>query len=289
MLKKINNEVNIYEAEKRLNVLYTRVNQPNSLFKQKPSSLEIDMMEKKIENLKLFHGSNVILCKHASYGQFPFQFNDKLKIIMMPYSDGESKVFTYDDIEQVQILPDYVQQEFTQTTARKKGGITRAAVGGALFGPVGAVVGSTTATSKSNSTTTHYSNFTNYKILVWLKNGECYFASNIPSKGFFEKKPPKELLELEFYFNKIINDNASTNQFESEQEEIDINCADSDSNRLTNEDYIKSVELDETKIKKVIKIKTIMKVILYVFVIFIFILTILGFVLLINDFVEWLS
>ena len=42
----------------------------------------------------------------------------------------------------------------TITTTKKKGGITRALVGGAIAGPIGAVVGSNTAGSTSTSSTT---------------------------------------------------------------------------------------------------------------------------------------
>ena len=47
------------------------------------------------------------------------------------------------------IITTTVQRTVEKT--KKKGGITRAVVGGALLGPVGAVVGATTAKSKGNS------------------------------------------------------------------------------------------------------------------------------------------
>lgn len=284
MIKIVNNEVDIYKTEKRLEDLRIRSNKRKQWFKQKPSDLEIEIEEKKLERLKLFHQSNVVICKYDSYGQFPFLFNDRLRIIMMPYSNGDSKVFSYDDIEKVQILPNYIQQEYVQTTTKKKGGITRAVVGGALFGTVGAVVGSTTAGSRSRSTSTQYTTFNNYNFFVWLKNGESYFASNIPSKGFFEKKPPKELKDLEFYFNKIITDGSTNYETESGQQN-----ADKDSIIISNEKYMNGIQIDEVKVKKTIKRQRILYGILYSFMAFWGIIALIIFCSMVIDFFEWLS
>lgn len=69
----------------------------------------------------------------------------------------------------------------TETTTKKKGGITRAIVGGAIAGPAGALVGSSTAKSKSVTTnqTTFYINLKTYSR---MKKVSLAF----PPKGFKE-------------------------------------------------------------------------------------------------------
>lgn len=68
-----------------------------------------------------------------------------------------------------------------ETTTKKKGGITRALVGGALAGPVGAVVGSSTAKAKSTTSSkkTFYLNLKTY-------SGNKKILISFPPKGLKE-------------------------------------------------------------------------------------------------------
>lgn len=289
MLKVVDNEVAVYKAEKKLNVLYGRNNQSRMFFKKKPSHLEIEILEGRIEKLKIFHKSNVIVCKYGNYGQFPFQFNDNLRLIMMPYSNGESKIFSYDDVEKVQILPDYEQHELTTTITKRKGGVVRSVIGGTLFGPVGAVVGAATAGSKSSSTTKHYTNFSSYMFCVWLKNEECYYINKIPSKGFFDKKPPNELLELELYFLKIINESNTSRQTQIEEKETYKANEYIELKGINYDDYISNFQLNKSKVERIIMKQRILKGLMYVFISLLCLLLIAAFIAMINGLVEWLN
>lgn len=98
------------------------------------------------------------------------------KIINTIYSFDEIVNYGYDITE-------------LETTTKKKGGITRALVGGAIAGPVGAVVGSSTAktTSTTSSKKTFYLNLKTYsgnkKILIpFPPNGLEEFADKCISQ-----------------------------------------------------------------------------------------------------------
>lgn len=161
------------------------------------------MVEEEIRDLKLFDTYNVVCFGNTI---LPFQFNDKRNLLGIRSSEGINIIVPYNSIERVEIITDYIQSSHTYTKTKKKGGITRAVVGGALFGGVGAIVGAATAGSKSTAKTTYYTQVNGHTLHVYLKNGSSYsYQSKIT--GFNDKTPPTPLREAEFYFNQIINRN----------------------------------------------------------------------------------
>lgn len=174
--------------------------------KRKQNFLEVEMLKLEMAKLMLFDNFDVIYSKNDNIGEFQFKFNNNKNIIYMPYTGG-AKIFKYEDIIEAKIVPNYSERSYTETTTRKKGGLTRAVVGGSLLGSTGALLGAGTAKSKSKSHTTHYQTYSSYNFEIWLSEEEGYVQSDIPADGFFDKRPPKELEELLYYFNYKIKNN----------------------------------------------------------------------------------
>lgn len=105
-----------------------------------------------IKNMKLYYGLNnerkTIFKETQTLKKFatPTCHIDNLNRLFFfgdPKKNNNYIVYSFDEI--VDIGYDIIEG---QTTTKKKGGITRAVVGAAIAGPVGAVVGSTTAKEK---------------------------------------------------------------------------------------------------------------------------------------------
>lgn len=106
----------------------------------------------------------------------------------------------YDEISSYSIVENVVQKAQTQTTS--KGVITRAIIGGAIAGGVGAVVGAASAGSKSQ--TTYYNEGEGFFMQIFTKNGERY-SCHIENSGFIGNKVHPKWLELGTKLQSIID------------------------------------------------------------------------------------
>ena len=160
--------------------------------KKKPNLFKIDMATKDLETAKLFESCQI-------FGRIKnIMFSDDNNVMLF-----FNQLISYKDIASYSFVENRVQK--AKTTTKKKGSFTRAVVGGALFGGVGALVGASSAGSKSN--TTYYETTEGFILKILLKDEtvvECTFWG-----GFFSNKIPKIWCELGLKLKTIIESNQS--------------------------------------------------------------------------------
>ena len=106
----------------------------------------------------------------------------------------------YDEITSYSIVENVVQKAQTQT--KSKGVISRAIIGGAIAGGVGAVVGAASAGSQSQ--TTYYTEGEGFFLQIFTKSGDRY-SCHIESDGFISNKVHPKWLELGTKLQSIID------------------------------------------------------------------------------------
>lgn len=189
------NKKNIAKLQKKIDRLRA---------KKSPDLYTIDMLEKELETAKLFASCQIF----GSEGFSKSEYNPNASIM---FSD-DNKVLLFDDklIHYADIVSyAFIENQTTKavTTTRKKGTVSRAIVGGALFGGVGAVVGAVSAGSESN--TRYYDVTEGFHLQVVTVDDKCYWMS-IPGAGMFSDKIPKKWLELGTKLQTIIENNLKT-------------------------------------------------------------------------------
>lgn len=170
--------------------------------RRKPDSLKIAMTKTVLDREMLFEESYAL--KHN--GEIWFLFSHASQVVKIL-----DTVVPYGEIASYQICESYAEQSYTTTRTKTKGGVTRAVVGGALFGGVGAIVGAATAGSRGTSNTTHYKTRNGFLFYVFGKDGTCLAGvhSSVGS-GFLGNKPPKPFVEAAFIFDGIIKQSQLT-------------------------------------------------------------------------------
>lgn len=159
--------------------------------KKKPDLYKIDIAQKNLNDAKLFESCQI-------FG----------KITDIMFSDDNEVMYFLNDLIYYRDIASYLfvenKVQKAKTTTKKKGTFTRAAVGGALFGGVGAIVGASSAGSKSD--TAFYETTNGFKLVIHTKDGmriSCY----VPGGGFFSNKIPKTWLEIGTKLQVIIDNN----------------------------------------------------------------------------------
>ncbi len=120
------------------------------------------------------------------------------------YDNNEALMFGNVLIYYRDIQGCYIREEYRQiatTNTKTKGGITRAVIGGAIAGPIGAVVGASTAKSVSN---TEYSSVQDgFKFYIECKDGKGW---NIPvtGVGFLRNKVSNSWMDVKAKIDAII-------------------------------------------------------------------------------------
>lgn len=171
------NTKSIEKAQKKLHKL-TR--------KRNPNQFEIELAQRELDTAKLFESCQRFVLSTYDYAEMHFLFNDDKKVTLVG-----GKLIPYEDIASYGIVANNVT--IAHTTTKSKGTISRALVGGALAGGVGAVVGAMSAGSKSN--TTYNQTTEGFFFQIGLKNGESY-QCHFRGAGLFSDKLPKEWLRL---------------------------------------------------------------------------------------------
>lgn len=180
-----NNSKSIDKAQKKLDKL-TR--------KRNPNQFDMELAQRELNTAKLFESCQRFVLPTYDYGEMHFLFNDDDKVTLFG-----GKLIPYTDIESCTIVANNVT--VAHTTTKSKGTISRALVGGALAGGVGAVVGAISAGSKSN--TTYNQTTEGFFFQISLKNGEVY-QCHFRGAGLFSDKLPKEWLRLSDKVKMII-------------------------------------------------------------------------------------
>ena len=180
------NTRNIEKAQRNLDKL---------LKKRKPDQYQIDLAKEALSQAKLFESCQIFKSFSGYAPNENIMFSDDNRVIWFV-----KYLIPYDEIISYSIVENVVQKAQTQTTS--KGVITRAIIGGAIAGGVGAVVGAASAGSKSQ--TTYYNEGEGFFMQIFTKNGERY-SCHIENSGFIGNKVHPKWLELGTKLQSIID------------------------------------------------------------------------------------
>lgn len=180
------NTKNIEKAQRKLDKL---------LKKRKPDQYQIDLAKEALSQAKLFESCQIFKSFSGYAPNENIMFSDDNRVMWFV-----KYLIPYDEISSYSIVENVVQKAQTQTTS--KGVITRAIIGGAIAGGVGAVVGAASAGSKSH--TTYYNEGEGFFMQIFTKNGERY-SCHIENSGFIGNKVHPKWLELGTKLQSIID------------------------------------------------------------------------------------
>lgn len=180
------NTKNIEKAQRKLD---------KHLKKRKPDQYQIDLAKEALSQAKLFESCQIFKSFSGYAPNENIMFSDDNRVIWFV-----KYLIPYDEISSYSIVENVVQKAQTQTTS--KGVITRAIIGGAIAGGVGAVVGAASAGSKSQ--TTYYNEGEGFFMQIFTKNGERY-SCHIENSGFIGNKVHPKWLELGTKLQSIID------------------------------------------------------------------------------------
>ena len=180
------NTKNIEKTQRKLDKL---------LKKRKPDQYQIDLAKEALSQAKLFESCQIFKSFSGYAPNENIMFSDDNRVIWFV-----KYLIPYDEISSYSIVENVVQKAQTQTTS--KGVITRAIIGGAIAGGVGAVVGAASAGSKSQ--TTYYNEGEGFFMQIFTKNGERY-SCHIENSGFIGNKVHPKWLELGTKLQSIID------------------------------------------------------------------------------------
>ena len=180
------NTKNIEKAQRKLDKL---------LKKRKPDQYQIDLAKEALSQAKLFESCQIFKSFSGYAPNENIMFCDDNRVMWFV-----KYLIPYDEISSYSIVENVVQKAQTQTTS--KGVITRAIIGGAIAGGVGAVVGAASAGSKSQ--TTYYNEGEGFFMRIFTKNGERY-SCHIENSGFIGNKVHPKWLELGTKLQSIID------------------------------------------------------------------------------------
>lgn len=180
------NTKNIEKAQRKLDKL---------LKKRKPDQYQIDLAKEALSQAKLFESCQIFKSFSGYAPNENIMFSDDNRVMWFV-----KYLIPYDEISSYSIVENVVQKAQTQATS--KGVITRAIIGGAIAGGVGAVVGAASAGSKSQ--TTYYNEGEGFFMQIFTKNGERY-SCHIENSGFIGNKVHPKWLELGTKLQSIID------------------------------------------------------------------------------------
>lgn len=180
------NTKNIEKAQRKLDKL---------LKKRKPDQYQIDLAKEALSQAKMFESCQIFKSFSGYAPNENIMFSDDNRVMWFV-----KYLIPYDEISSYSIVENVVQKAQTQTTS--KGVITRAIIGGAIAGGVGAVVGAASAGSKSQ--TTYYNEGEGFFMQIFTKNGERY-SCHIENSGFIWNKVHPKWLELGTKLQSIID------------------------------------------------------------------------------------
>lgn len=186
------NAKNIAKAQRNLDKLTS---------KKHPDLFKIEIAQRELETAKLFESCQIFgredFWKSEHNPNASIMFSDDNKV--MWFID---RLVHYEEITSYEFIADRTKE--ADTTTKTKGTISRALVGGAIAGGVGAIVGASSAGSKSH--TTYYEVEDGFHLRIHLKDGTIY-SYRIESSGMFSNKISNSWLELGYKLKMIIEEN----------------------------------------------------------------------------------
>lgn len=180
------NRRNIKKAQKKFDKLVR---------KRKPNYSKIELAQKKLDKEKLFSNCQRLRLSDYNGASGSVLFSDDNEVMMFFHD-----FIPYSELASYSIVENKVTNSYTKT--KPKGVIPRAMVGGAIAGGVGAVVGSMTASSESN--TTYYQTTEGFYFQLFLKNKTSY-TIHLRGSGFYSNKIPQGWRNLAEKIQMIID------------------------------------------------------------------------------------
>lgn len=185
------NDKNIKVAQKKLDKL-TKA--------RKQDLFAIELAEAELEKAKLFESCQIfgseVFFRNGFDPNSHIMFSDDNRVLMFV-----DKLLRYDDIASYRFVERVIPKSSSQT--KQKGTLSRAIVGGAIAGGVGAVVGAMSAGSVTN--TTSYSVPDGFYLQIFMKDGQGWQYS-IPNTGVFGNKMSRKWSELGAKIQMIIDE-----------------------------------------------------------------------------------
>ena len=178
----------IEKAQRRLNRLLCR---------KRCDAEKLEKAKKDFENAKLFESCQIFRSFLSDAPGKNIMFSDDNRVIWML-----GHVIPYDDLASYSIYG--TGKTITQTTTRARGVFSRAYIGHAIAGDVGAILGAATAPVETTTYDTGmYEGFTLY---LYSKSGKNDAGVNVPRLYYKEgDKLPKKWRELLQKLKDIIN------------------------------------------------------------------------------------
>lgn len=186
---------NNFDNSKRIASIQKKLDKLNR--KRKPNQFEIEMVRRELEVAKLFETCQIFKAFSDFAPNDKILFNDDERVLLFI-----DRLIRYDDLQSYRIVENMTQKAFTAT--KQKGTLSRAIVGGAIAGGVGAVVGAMSAGSKSN--TTYYESGDGFLFQIFLQDGNAY-QYLIQNNGVVSNKIHPKWLELGMKLQMIIDEN----------------------------------------------------------------------------------
>jgi len=180
------NSKNIDKAQKTLDKLSG---------KRKPDLYKIELAQEALRVAKLFETCQIFKSINDRAPNEKVLFSDDNRVVLF----GD-KLISYDDVQSYRIVENLVTRSRTDT--QQKGAVSRAIVGGAVAGGIGAVVGAMSAGSQSH--TTQYQTGEGFFLQIFLKSGEG-FQYPIENDGIISNKIHPKWLELGTKIQMIID------------------------------------------------------------------------------------
>lgn len=177
---------NIKKAQRKLNRL-TRC------WFQNPSKIE--RAKEELATAKLFESCQIFKAFHSHTPNEHVMFSDDNKVMWFI-----NHLIRYEDIKSYSIVERVVSKSHTVT--KRDGVISRAIVGHAIAGDLGAMVGAMSA--ESSSETTYYQKRDGFIFQIFTKDGGQYYCE-LPNFGVFSNKIHPKWVEVGTKIQRIID------------------------------------------------------------------------------------
>lgn len=181
-----NNAQRIKKAQRKLN---RRI---RSWF---PNQAKIEQAQSELDTAKLFESCQIFKSINGYAPNKNVMFSDDNQVMWFI-----SSAIRYDDIKACRISEIVTNKSHTVT--RQSGAISRAIVGHAIAGGIGAVVGAMSADSTSE--TTYYQEKRGFLFQIFTKDGLVHYIE-LPSNRDFSNKLPPKWLDVKAKIQSIID------------------------------------------------------------------------------------
>jgi hypothetical protein len=182
-----------YDNAKRIRKAQRKLNRlTRSWF---PNQAKIEKAREELDTAKMFSSCQIFKSFNGYAPNKNVMFSDDNQVMWFI-----SSAIRYEDIESCKITEKVINKAHTVT--KQRGAVSRAIVGGAIAGDLGAVVGAMSADSTSE--TTYYQEKNGFFFQVYTKDGLIHYVE-IPSNRDFSNKLPPKWLDVKAKIQSIID------------------------------------------------------------------------------------